>query len=352
MFSRVKRLLPLLVFGPIATAFAQSSHAGNVLVYSYVSAVGASGDQVFFEPYDLTLPADSFNGQRPKLESPANTTSLGNLLELSSWASAAVGVLKVRSVIETNPVYVTDGREALSAYSYAVAGWEDSLTWSGGQSRNMRLRIDYRPDYLIAAPTPLDEQTSWTAGDGSTIASRSVHETYQTELSFSVSSEFVDRNLEETPALNDTYAAGNTFVNGWPLTDDRLISVYVPFVEGLPFSYRIYLRALVGLNRGIGGQNMSEAPELIIPGTAVAVYADRSLYFASATILDDLGNEYSVENLHSSLGLNYAQPTLVPEPGSFLLLLSGLLLLAGVPRQWSARALSSVVPRDVDRTDQ
>lgn len=172
---------------------------------------------------------------------------------------------------------------------------------------------------------------------------RGYAEDYSTGLYLSYQSTYVDRDLINKQGIDLEFrhakatcgACGSGNFNEFP---DGRITVYVPFIEGLPFSYGVSMTAYAGIYRDSFGYSMASAPSLGINGSAAAVFADRSLYFDEAAIIDDAGNEYSLSGLTSSLGINYTQSSLVPEPTTYALFISGLLITFGA----SARKMRSV----------
>jgi hypothetical protein len=293
-----------------------------------------------FESSKLFDTIDVISGKpRPTLKSPDNSqVDIGGEFITSAWASASPGVLKTKSIITANPVAVGSSPSFFGATVWSGAYFGDSLTYSEGGSRDFRLKISFSVPHTFSLTTRNIEILS-SADDGNPdtpVPYRGYAEDFTTGLYLNYESSYVDRDLVNRPGINQEFkhikatcgACSSENYNEFP---DGKITVYVPFIEGLPFSYGVSMTAYAGIYRDKFGFNMGAAPALGINSSGAAVFADRSLYFDSAIIIDDAGNEYSLNGLKSSLGINYSQSSLVPEPSTYALLIAGFLVIFGWP---------------------
>lgn len=177
-----------------------------------------------------------------------------------------------------------------------------------------------------------DSSDNIYSADGA-VSNRGYFEAYIRRLDLDFESTFVDRDFVDRHGIDQSYSHVRTSSSGD--VDDFLNSkatFYVPFVEGLPFAYGVTLTASASISRYLSvyeGRDRSDilvpAPDLTVPGSAAGAYADRSLYFDSAAIVDEDGNEYSLAGLTSSLGIDYTQATAVPEPSTYALFFLGMI---------------------------
>lgn len=291
-----------------------------------------------FENSRLFDTASVVSGEpRPTLTSPDQSqVEIGNEFTTLAWASASPGVLKASAAIKADPGVVGSSPSFFGATVLSGAYFGDSLTYSQGGSRNFRLKISFAvPHTFSDSARTIVFLPAADDGDPSTPTPyRAYAEDFTTGLYLNYESSFIDRDLTNRQGISLEYkhvkatcgtCAGENY-NEFP---EGKITVYVPFIEGLPFSYGVSMTAYVGIYRDKFGYDMISAPSLEISGSGAAVFADRSLYFDSAAIIDDAGNEYGLDGLKSSLGINYSQSSLVPEPSTYAMFLAGLFMLLG-----------------------
>lgn len=327
-------------------------HAALVAALTLVSVPALSGELIVransaysttlpwsptaIDMFDLGMPADSFpiGGARPTLTSPNSTLSIGTAFESRAWASASIGVLKSRAITDSNPVNIGATPDFSGVITYSSAFFGDSLTWTGGGARNMRLLLSFSVPHELLMPKVSRTEILTAADDGdprTPTPFRGYIEDYSAGLFLNTESSFVDRDLVNNAGLAQEFAhvkatCGACTSSNYNDFPDGRMSFYVPFVEGLPFSYGVSMTAYAGVFRETFGQLMSIAPSLVIPGSVSASLADRSLYFTGAEIVDEFGTVYGLDGLTSSLGMDYTHSAPVPEPSSAAFLLCGLAL--------------------------
>lgn len=328
-----------LVFVGLFSVVSSSVFAGELIVqgaFDYSSTLPWSPTSVVMfdqEAYYDTFPIGS---NHPTLVSPNSSVTIGSRYQADAWASASPGVLKVRATMQSSPFFsdvIAPGFFGTVVRSQAYFG--DSLTYSKGGSRDMVLSLSFSVPHKIALPKETSVQIvpkyEWSGDTPTLVGYRGYAQDYSAGLLLGYSSTFVDRDSHEKEGVSlqfsdefSTCGGCTGAKNDFP---DGKITVKIPFVEGLPFSYEVGMIAFAGIYLDQFGTNLGSLPGLAVPGAVAASLADRSMYFIGANIFDKNGVEYGLDGISSSLGMNYSQSTLVPEPRTIFMMFGGLVVL-------------------------